>query len=140
MKSILERIEQLMALATSPNEHEARNAAMLAVQLMRKHKVVLSIPAGARAPSPPRGTSRTTPSRGTAPASARTPPAASRRRSTPRGVKRVADPPEKIVAPLGGECTHCGQRYRAETTILWFASGGGMHLKCFEDWARGEKS
>src|SRR5205085_7823304 len=37
-RTVLERIEQLMALATSPNEHEARNAALLAVQLMRKHK------------------------------------------------------------------------------------------------------
>lgn len=136
MKSVLERIEQLMALAASPNEHEARNAALLAVQLMRKHKVVLTLPA--RPPSPARGTTRATPSRGTAPASERTP--GTRRRSTPRGVKRVVDPPEKIVAPLGGECLHCGQRYRAETTIFWFASGGGMHSKCFEEWARSGKS
>jgi hypothetical protein len=145
VKSILERIEQLMALAASPNEHEARNAALLAVQLMRKHKVVLAMPAGVRVPSPSRGTARTTPSRGTAPASQRTPPVSertpgTRRRSTPRGVKRVVDPPEKIVAPLGGECIHCGHRYRAETTICWFASGGGMHMKCFEEWARAGKS
>jgi hypothetical protein len=102
-KPVLERIEQLMALATSPNEHEARTAALLAVQLMKKHKVVLSIP--------------------------------ERRRTTPRGTRKMHDVPEKIVAPLGGDCFHCGGRYRAEQSIFWFSAKGGMHLKCFEEWA-----
>ena len=59
-----------------------------------------------------------------------------RKRSSGRGVKRVADPPERIVAPLGGECVECGSRYRAEQPIYWFASGGGMHVKCYEEWAK----
>jgi len=59
-----------------------------------------------------------------------------RSRSSGRGVKRVADPPERIVAPLGGECVECGARYRAESPIYWFASGGGMHVKCFEEWSK----
>lgn len=126
VRPILERIEQLMALATSPNDNEARNAALLAVQLIRKHRIVLSMPAG-RTRSDPRvdKTERV-----------KTPAPSSRRRSTPRGVKKMFDPPEKIVAPLGGECIHCGGRYRAEQTILWFSSGGGMHIKCFEEWAK----
>jgi hypothetical protein len=109
-----------MALATSPNEHEARNAALLAVQLMKKHKVVLTVPE--RKATPP-ATKR------------QTPQPAARRRSSPRGTKKMHDPPAKIVAPLGGECFHCGGRYRADQQIFWFDAKGGMHIKCFEEWA-----
>ena len=126
MRPVLERIEQLMALSTSSNDNEARNAALLAVQLIRKHRIVLTMPAG-RTRSEPRVDK---------PERAPTPPPSTRRRSTPRGVKKMFDPPEKIVAPLGGDCTHCGQRYRAGQTIFWFLAGGGMHIKCFEEWAR----
>jgi hypothetical protein len=125
LAKVLERIEQLMALATSPNDNEARNAALLAVQLIRKHKVKLELPAGARSTPMPGPRS--------------TPQPAKRSRSSSKGVKRVVDPPEKIVAPLGGECVHCGHRYRAETTIYWFSSGGGMHVKCFEDWSQAKR-
>jgi hypothetical protein len=114
-----------MALATSPNEHEARTAALLAVQLMKKHKVVLTVPERKASPMPrstPQPTKRATPQ-------------PTRRRSTPRGTKRVVDPPAKIVAPLGGDCFHCGGRYRADQQIFWFDAKGGMHLKCFEEWA-----
>jgi hypothetical protein len=115
VKSVLERIEQLLALATSPNEHEARNAAVLAAALIRKHKVVLSMPARIKTPQP---------------ASPR------RARSSPRGVKRVADPPDRIVAPLGGDCVHCGGRYGAGQTIYWLRAGGGLHVKCIDGWAK----
>jgi hypothetical protein len=117
-RSILERVEQLIALASSPNENEARNAALLAVQLIKKHRLVVSMP---RTKSDP---------------SAVSPSTGGRRRSSPRGVKRVVDLPDKIVAPLGGECIECGGRYRAEQTILWFSSGGGLHVKCFEAWSK----
>lgn len=100
-----------MALATSPNENEARNAALLAVQSMKKHKVVLTVPQRKATPQPTRG------------------------RSTPRGTKKMHDPPEKITAPLGGDCFHCAGRYRADQQIFWFAAKGGMHVKCFEEWS-----
>jgi len=112
VKDVLVRIEQLMALATSPNEHEARNAALLAVQLMKKHRVVLAMPRQTPQPT---------------------------KKKSSKNVKRVADPPEKIVVPLGGECVVCGGRYRADTQVWWFPSGGGMHLRCFDDWARGQR-
>ena len=114
-----------MALATSPNEHEARTAALLAVQLMKKHKVVLTVPERRATP----------PERRPTPPSERKPSPPPRRRSSPRGTKRVVDPPEKIVAPLGGDCCHCGERYNRGATVFWFAAKGGMHLKCFEQWA-----
>ena len=47
--------------------------------------------------------------------------AVKRSRSSGRGVKRVADPPERIVA---------------ESPICWFASGGGMRVKCHEQWSK----
>lgn len=130
MKNVVERVTQLIALATSPNENEARNAALLAVQLIRKHRIVLTMPIGGSSPSIPRARTKSEPGRSADGAGAR------RSRSSGRGNKRVADPPEKIVAPLGGECVECGSRYRADTTIYWFAAGGGMHTKCFEEWSK----
>jgi hypothetical protein len=124
-RPILERIEQLMRLATSPNENEARTAALLAVQLMRKHGVELSLPQG-----------RATPSRRASPSSSKTKTPG--RKSSRRAARRVADPPERIVAPLGGECIHCHQRYRADGPIYWFASGGGMHVRCYEEWLKSQ--
>jgi hypothetical protein len=119
-KTVLERVEHLIALSTSPNENEARTAAMLAVQLIRKHKLVLSMPVR-------------TSERGIRAAPA------SRRKTTPRGVKRVVDPPERIVAPLGGDCIQCGGRYRAEQTIFWVSSLGGLHVRCLEEFGQGVK-
>ncbi len=121
MSSILERVQRLIALSASSNENEARSAAMLAARLIREHKLVIM--------APPKPTGRT----------GRTPPGGTARRRTPgskRTVRRVADPAERIKAPLGGECTKCRARYRAGQEIFWFASGGGMHPACFEEWAR----
>lgn len=130
MKNVVEKVQQLMMLATSSNEHEARSAALLAVQLIKKHKIQLHLPATPATPAG--GTSRArTKSDPNYPAD---PP--KRSRSSGRGKKAVADPPEKIVAPLGGDCVECGGRYRADSPIYWFNSGGGMHVRCYEDWAK----
>jgi hypothetical protein len=139
VKNVLERVERLIALATSPNENEARNAAMLAVQLIRKHRLVLSNPP-ANAGSSSRMRTKSDPGREAHPSSGRwraasAPQSSAKRSRSSKSNKRVADPPERIVAPLGGECVHCGSRYRADTTIYWFASGGGMHQKCYEEWS-----
>ena len=128
MKNVVERVHQLISLATSPNEHEARNAALLAVQLIRKHRLVLSMPTTTSSGGIPRARTKSEPQRPAEPAK--------RSRSSGRGTKRVADPPERIVAPLGGECTECGTRYRADQPIYWFAAGGGMHVKCYEEWSK----
>jgi hypothetical protein len=128
---VLERVEQLIALASSPNENEARNAALLAVQLIKKHRLVVALP---RTKSDPAAISRGEPEQRPPPPRNPSPPP--RRRSSNKSVKRVVDLPDKIVAPLGGECIQCGGRYRAEQTILWFSSGGGLHVKCFEAWSK----
>jgi uncharacterized protein DUF2786 len=114
--SILGRIKQLLALTESTNEHEARNAALLAAQLIRKHRIILSLP-----PSSPE------------PVVAETRPRPAPRRPSVRRLPKI-DLPDEIVAPLGGECIHCGRRYRPAQTIYWFPAGGGIHSKCFEEW------
>jgi uncharacterized protein DUF2786 len=48
MADVLDKIRKLMALAASPNENEARTAALLAVKLMGEHKVELRLPVAAR--------------------------------------------------------------------------------------------
>ena len=109
VNALLRRVEHLIALSSSPNENEARNAAVLAVRLIRKHGLVISSPA-----SRPSGR---TPSR---PGS---------------GGRRAADAVERIRSPLGGECLHCHSRYAAGGEVYWLASGGGVHLRCFEAWS-----
>lgn len=123
MANVLERIQQLLALASSPNENEARNAAVLAAQLIRKHGIQLTMPAS-------RGSSGKH-------AAAKSPEPAPRKK-TPgsKRVKRVADPAERIQSPLGGECIHCGERYKPRESVYWFSSGGGMHVRCFAEWAK----
>ncbi len=117
MATVLERLQRLIALAESPNEHEARNAALLAVRLIKQHKITFTIP------EPVAGARRATPGGGTRP------------RSSSKS-RRVADVPAEIKSPLGGDCVECGGRYRAGSTILWMQSGGGMHPSCFEAWLK----
>lgn len=108
---VLERIQKLIALASSPNEHEARTAAVLAAKLIRQHRVVLALPPA----TPGAGAKKKTP-------------------GSKRGVKQVADVPDRIASPLGGDCTYCGARYRAGAQVYWFSSGGGMHPACYQEW------
>ncbi len=129
MSSVLERVRKLIALTSSPNENEARNAAVLAVRLIREHHLVLSVPA--RRTSTPRGTPRATPARGAAGA---TPARGTAGASMPRAARRARDPAEPIRSPLGGDCPECGGRYRRGETVWWFPSGDGMHARCYASW------
>jgi hypothetical protein len=135
-QGVLEKVIKLLALAASPNEHEARTAAVMAAKLIRQHKLVLSLPP--TTPRPAKGTSPYPGPRGSpSPAGPRSSPTpGGRKKSSRRGVKQVADPPERITSPLGGDCVRCGEHYRAGSTVYWFASGGGMHVRCFQEWLR----
>ena len=93
MQPVLQRVQHLIALSSSPNENEARNAAVLAVRLIRGHSLVVSAPA--RKPSGH----------------------ATKRASS--GARRGADAMEKIRSPLGGECVSCHLRYRAGAEVYW---------------------
>jgi hypothetical protein len=119
--TVLERLERLLALTESPNENEARNAAMLAVRLIRQHRIAFTVPPTRPTPTP----KRVSPSAGT------------RRRTPGSGrAKRVADVPSPIVSPLGGDCAQCGGRYRAGAAIYWLSSGGGLHERCVPLWMK----
>lgn len=50
MSIILEKIRKLISLTDSPFEEEARSAAMLAVRLIKEHKILDSIPANHNQP------------------------------------------------------------------------------------------
>jgi hypothetical protein len=130
MVTVLERIQHLIALAESPNENEARNAAVLAVKLMKQHRVTFALPAPRTATPTGSSAMPQTPRR---PSSSQ-----STRRRTPGSAKnkRVADIPAEIKSPLGGDCIECGSRYRAGSSIYWMQSGGGLHPRCLDAWLR----
>lgn len=58
---VLARIHHLLALAASDNEHEARNAAIIAARMIRSEGVLLSLPHDSRSAGP------TAPTEGLAP-------------------------------------------------------------------------
>ena len=109
MASIVDRVNKLLALAASPNLHEARNAALLAAKLIREHGLeVREREPGRRATPKPRRPSS----------------------------KKNARVPPIIESPLGGECVVCGRRYRAGTEVHWSDAEGGIHTTCIEGWVR----
>jgi hypothetical protein len=122
MASVVDRVNKLLALTTSTNIHEARNAALAAAKLIREHGLELR----ERDPSqePRRKTPRPTPR-----------PTPRARRPSSKKTARVELPP-LIESPLGGECVVCGKRYRAGTTIHWSDADGGIHTTCIDAWTK----
>jgi len=131
MGSVVDRVKKLLALAASPNAHEARNAAFLAAKLIREHGLELHEPAPPprrASPAPRRSTPKET--------AVRTPPPTRKTGGSKRGVHAVKEVPSRIESPLGGDCVVCGKRYRAGSEIFWLDSEGGFHPACAEAWAR----
>jgi hypothetical protein len=113
VSGIVDRVNKLIALAASPNLHEARNAAVLAARLIREHN--LEIREGRegkrKTPQPRR------------PSSKKTKKAHDKTRGLPL-----------IESPLGGECVVCGKRYRAGAEVYWSDAEGGIHPACIDSW------
>ena len=107
MASVVDRVNKLLALATSSNMHEARNAALLAAKLIREHGLVVQESGRRTTPRPKRPSS-----------------------------KKERQVPPIIESPLGGECVVCGRRYRAGTAVHWSDAEGGIHAACVEPWLR----
>jgi len=105
--SIVDRVNKLLALAASPNLHEARNAAVLAAKLIREHGLVVQEAGRKVTPKPRRPSS-----------------------------KKNARVPPIIESPLGGDCVVCGRRYRAGTDVHWSDAEGGIHTTCIESWLK----
>lgn len=112
MSGILDRVHRLLALAASENENEARNAAVQACRLIRKHDLRLSHPnpvSNVPTHEP------VAPTRGT-----------------------VVDLDELqamvIKAKLSTPCLDCGERIEPGV-LAWWMRGRGMvhHMKCDPD-------
>ncbi len=115
MASVVDRVNKLLALASSPNMHEARNAALLAAKLIREHG--LEVRERRNTPRP-RATPRPTP-----------------KPRRPSSKKNVRVPPI-IESPLGGDCAFCGKRYRAGSEVHWSDADGGIHPACVDAWMK----
>lgn len=118
MSGVLDRVTRLLALATSENENEARNAAVQACKLIRQHDLRLSLP-----PHPM--VNRPIPS---AYPSTYEP-------VTPRRAVIVDDyAPMVIKAKMSSPCLDCGD-FIQQGDNAWYVRGRGMvhHLKCDPD-------
>jgi hypothetical protein len=112
MASVVDRVHKLLALATSTNTHEARNAAHLAAKLIREHDLeIREREAGTRKKTP------------------------RPKRPSSKKNARIEIPPV-IESPLGGDCVVCGKRYRAGTAIHWSDADGGIHTSCIDGWIK----
>ena len=120
MASIVDRVNKLLALATSPNMHEARNAALLAAKLIAEHGLEIRERDDSHS-GPRRKTPRPTP-----------------RPKRPSSKKNLRVPPV-IESPLGGDCVVCGRRYKAGTEVHWSDAEGGIHTACIDEWSRRQK-
>jgi hypothetical protein len=122
--SIVDRVNKLLALATSPNMHEARNAALLAAKLIHEHGLEIR----ERAASPPESEKprRKTP---------RPTPRPTPKPKRPSSKKNLRVPPI-IESPLGGDCVVCGRRYKAGSDVHWSDAEGGIHTTCIDEWSR----
>jgi hypothetical protein len=119
MASVVDRVNKLLALASSPNMHEARNAALLAAKLIREHGLEVRERDARR--STPRPAARTTP-----------------RPRRPSSKKNARVPPI-IESPLGGDCAACGKRYRAGSEVHWSDADGGIHPACIDQYMRSKR-
>ena len=97
----LDRIQKLIALASSPNENEARNAALLAVTQIRELGVTLSLDGSVAGPErpPPVGTSE-----------------------KPDFIR--------MTSKYAGRCRTCREPYSVGDRIKWMAGKGAAHEAC----------
>jgi Protein of unknown function (DUF2786) len=137
MSRILDRVRQLIALASSPEPEEARTAAVLACQLIREHGLKLSDPGSSEAdPPPPRppwqhpaDTSRAADIGEVLDAFLR----AMRNAQARRGPPPDRDWRRPIVARDNFRCARCGGRV-GRNTVCYARTGIGVtHYECGPD-------
>lgn len=109
MLDVLQKVQALLALTTSPNIDEARNAALAAVRLIRQHGLVITSPAPHTGTSFPAPTFR-----------------ARSRKNGNSGWRR-------IKSKYAGSCRWCKQTIEPNTTIYWSRDAGAYHCACYED-------
>lgn len=97
---LLERLNHLIALAASPNENEARNAAVFAVRMIRNLGVTLSL--------------------GPRPGEAQ----------APRAPASGLAVPVTIQSKFDGRCRSCGTGYAVGERVRWARGKGAAHVAC----------
>ncbi len=121
MDDVLGKAQRLLALTTSSNIDEARNAALALARIIRAHGIVLSLPPEGR------GTTFPTPN-------VPKPPGVQVKVKVPR---RPYTPPinvddwQKIKAKFAGYCKGCGKGIKQNTPIYWSREKGAYHPVCF---------
>lgn len=115
MSDPLTQILQLIELSKQENLDEARNAALAAVRLIVKYRIVLLEPApnlGMSFPEPPSAKIRI-------------------RKSKPQASN--GDGFRKLKSKYDGVCKWCRLTIKKNTQIYWNSSLGAYHLKCFKE-------
>lgn len=115
MADVLVKIRALLALTTSPNVDEARNAALVAARLIREHGIILTNPAASVGMTFPPPQIRITVTK----------------KTTPAPVADDADEWQRIKAKYEGFCKWCGKTIRKNSSIRWCPGKGAMHLACY---------
>jgi hypothetical protein len=116
MSKVIRRVEQLIQLAGSSNENEARNAAVMACKLIRDGGLVISEKAFVKTPfvAPPRPR-----------------PEAPKPPSRSPYVVIDDDSPIVIRSKLNGPCLDCGEAYGSGDMVWWKPGVGCVHhMKC----------
>lgn len=121
MDDVVQKIRSLIALASSANIDEARNAALAAVRLIQNYNVILTLPAMGH------GTSFPTPTRPTI------------RKKKPTTVvhkQRVQQRKDEegwraIRAKYEGTCKWCHKEIKTNAMIYWSKDHGAYHAVCF---------
>jgi hypothetical protein len=129
--SSIGRIEKLVALAASANEHEARSAAYLACKLIRDGGYRVVAPAADPWADPFTASAWAAP-----PAHARRPPA---RRPAPDTRPRRHVPCEIGRAKWSGRCAQCGEAFEEGSDVAFpslasDANLGAAHADCRARW------
>lgn len=112
-------VEQLLALADSPEVDEARTASYAAVRLIKKHKIVLTLPA--------RGAPVSFPAPKVDVASV------VREKKSPTGQWR------DMEAKYQTACKHCDKPIRKDQPIKWARGKGAFHPKCYVEMEKEKK-
>lgn len=135
--SVLDRVQRLIALASSSNENEARNAAYIAVKLIRENNLIISEPGGSR----PRK-ARPNPFEGLSDFEDIFYPEPKPRHPPPRKERRVdgrtavydqegqtwwESPPSSY-----GTCPFCKKPYEAKDTVVTKKGEKTYHKRCWE--------
>lgn len=127
MSDVIEKARKLLALCTSPEEHEAKTAAWMLAKHLLKHELAFSV----TPPSDPWGFRNSDGAR-EAEARRRT---HERRRQEQERKKAEQSPPRTMCSRYRGVCKGCAEAIEEGDTIIWTPTEGefpgAYHPGCY---------